>query len=91
MIDNRKLTDLVSVGPATAADFEDLGITEVGQLVDRDAGELFEQLQILKGKRLDPCCLDVFRAAIEQARDPKLPEKKKYWHYWSKVRKGQQK
>ena len=89
MTDKRKLTDLVSVGPAIAADFEDLGITEVGQLVDRDAGELYEELQRLKGKKMDPCVLDVFRAAIEQARDPKLPEKKKHWHYWSKVRKGQ--
>ena len=85
--DNRKLSDLTSVGPATVADFEDLGITEVDHLINRDARELFARLQRLKGQRVDPCCEDVFRAAIEQARDPSLPKQKRMWHYWSKQRK----
>jgi len=89
MTEERKLTDLVSVGPATAADFEDLGITEVEHLVDKDAEELFERLQRLKGRKVDLCCLDVFRAAIAQAQDPNLPEAKRHWPYWSKLRKGQ--
>jgi len=91
MNDNRKLIDLVSVGPATVEDFEDLGITEVSQLADKDAVELFEHLQKLKGTRVDPCCQDVFKAAIEQARDPKLTKEKCQWPYWSKVRKERSK
>ena len=87
MTDSRKLSDLVSVGPATLRDLEDLGITEVSHLIDRDAIELFDQLQEIKGQKLDRCCQDVFRAAIEQARDPELPKEKCQWHYWSKVRK----
>jgi len=87
--DNRKLKDLTSVGPATLADFEDLGITEVEQLIDKDASELFRSLQRLKGQKLDPCCEDVFRTAIEQARDPNLPKEKRQWPYWSKLRKRQ--
>jgi nucleotidyltransferase/DNA polymerase involved in DNA repair len=82
-----KLTDLVSVGPATLGDFDDLGITEIEHLVDKDARELFEQLQEIKGQKLDRCCEDVFRAAIEQAKDPNLTKEKRVWHYWSKVRK----
>ena len=89
MTDERKLIDLTSVGPATLADFEDLGITEVEHLIDKDARELFERLQRHKGQKLDPCCEDVYRAAIEQARDPDLPKQQRQWHYWSKVRKGQ--
>ncbi|MFH2048160.1 MAG: helix-hairpin-helix domain-containing protein [bacterium] len=89
MTDKRKLIDLVSVGPATLADFKELGITEVKQLKTADHRELFQRLQQLKGQKLDPCCKDVFRAAIEQARHPNLPEEKKNWYYWSKVRKGQ--
>lgn len=88
MTNNRKLIDLVSVGPATLADLEDLGITEVEHLIDKSADKLFEQLAKLKGERVDPCCHDVFRAAIEQARDPELPREKCQWPYWSKVRKG---
>ena len=89
MKDNRALSDLTSVGPATLVDFEDLGITEVEHLLKKDAGALYLQLQEIKGRKLDPCCEDVFQCAIEQARDPNLPEEKKQWHYWSKVRKQQ--
>ena len=88
MNEQRKLTDLVSVGPATLSDLEDLGITEVEHLIDKDARELYEQMQEIKGQRLDPCCEDVYRAAIEQAKDPDLPDEKRIWHYWSKVRKS---
>lgn len=90
MTDPRKLIDLVSVGPAILADFEDLGITEVEHLINQDAVELFDRLHEIKGlKYFDRCCEDVFRCAIEQARDPKLPKEKCQWHYWSKVRKGE--
>ncbi|HOP06273.1 MAG TPA: helix-hairpin-helix domain-containing protein [candidate division Zixibacteria bacterium] len=84
-----KLTNLVSVGPSIARDLEDLGITEVEQLIGRDAGELFEELQRLKGGPVDRCCEDVFRAAIAQAENPDLPDEQKKWWYWSRVRKGQ--
>ncbi|MCP4685933.1 MAG: mitomycin resistance protein [bacterium] len=87
MTNQRRLIDLVSVGPATLADLEDLGITEVEHLLDKDAHELWERLQEIKGTRVDPCCEDVFRTAIEQARDPNLPKEKRPWHYWSKERK----
>lgn len=87
MEDTRKLMDLVSVGPATVRDLEDLGITEVTHLIDKDATELYEELQELKGQRMDPCVEDVFQAAIAQARNPKLSKEKSQWWYWSKVRK----
>lgn len=89
MSDKRKLKDLISVGPATLADFEDLGITEVEHLLNKDAIELFQRLQQLKGQKLDPCCEDVFQAAIEQAQNPNLSREKSQWHYWSKLRKKQ--
>ena len=88
MADTRQLKDLVSVGPATLADFEQLGITNVGQLARQNADKLFTRLQYIKGEPLDPCCHDVFRAAIEQARDPNLPKEKCRWYYWSGVRKA---
>ena len=90
MSNERKLIDLVSVGPATLADFDDLGITEIEHLINQDAIELYDRLKEIKGlKYLDRCCEDVFRCAIEQARDPNLAPNKRQWHYWSKVRKGE--
>jgi hypothetical protein len=87
----RQLRDLYSVGPATVRDLKLLGITRVEQLVGKDARKLYERLGRLSGKRYDPCVLDVFSAAIAQARDPRLPEEKRRWWYWSRIRKSRSK
>ena len=88
MSSTRELLSLVSVGKATLADFHDLGINRVEQLVGQDARELFVRLGKLKGTKLDPCCKDVFSAAIAQAENPNLPHEQCQWHYWSRKRKS---
>jgi nucleotidyltransferase/DNA polymerase involved in DNA repair len=84
----RHLKDLVSVGPAIARDFELLGIHTVAQLARRNPEKLYEQLCIKTGQAQDICCLDVFRAAVAQAKDPNLPIEKRQWWYWSRQRKA---
>ncbi len=84
----RKLEELVSVGPAIRRDFEVLGIRTVAQLARQEPESLHRRLQRKTGQRLDPCVLDVFRAAVAQARDPNLPREKCQWWYWSRVRKA---
>lgn len=84
----RKLKDLVSVGPAFLKDFAMLGIETVEQLAKRDPEKLYLELCRKTGARQDPCVLDTFRAAVEQARDPNLPPEKCVWWYWSGVRKA---
>jgi hypothetical protein len=69
----RKLRDLVSVGPAITRDFELLGVKSVAQLAKRNPEKLYERLCRVTGKPQDICCLDVFRAAVAQARNPALP------------------
>jgi hypothetical protein len=85
----RSLRDLASVGPAIAKDFEMLGIRSVAQLSRRNPERLYEKLCQLTGQAQDICCLDVFRAAVAQARNPRLPEKQRRWWYWSRRRKAQ--
>lgn len=85
--DLRKLSDLVSVGPAALEDFKVLGIHSVRDLKKHDAITLFNELCMLTGKQHDPCVEDVFQAAIEQAKNPKLVGQKKNWFYWSDIRK----
>lgn len=85
----RKLIDLVSVGPRILDVFHAMGIFEVEQLVDADPDDLYQRIIEIKKMRVDPCVHDVFRTAIEQARDPNLPREKCDWFYWSKFRKGQ--
>jgi hypothetical protein len=85
--EKRRLRDLVSVGPAMERDFEKLGIRSVPHLAEQDPERLYEKLSGLTGQRQDPCVLDVFRAAVAQARDPRLPAEQCQWWYWSRRRK----
>jgi hypothetical protein len=85
----RRLEDLVSVGPAMMRDFELLGIRTVGQLARQKPESLYEKLCRVTGKSQDICCLDVFSAAVAQARDPHLPAEQRQWWYWSRKRKAQ--
>ncbi len=87
-MDQRKLSDLVSVGPALLRDFHLLGINTVAQLARRDPERLYRELCRRTGQRQDICVLDVFQAAVAQARNPKLPLEQCRWWYWSRQRKA---
>lgn len=84
----RKLEDLVSVGPSIRRNLESLGVRTVAELARRDPQKLYDDLCRKTRTRQDPCVLDVFRAAVAQARDPKLPLEQCRWWYWSRVRKA---
>ena len=87
-VKERGLRDLISVGPAIAGDFELLGVRTVSQLSRSNPERLYEKLNRITGKPQDICCLDVFRAAVAQARDPFLPVEQCQWWYWSRRRKA---
>lgn len=84
----RQLADLVSIGPVMLRDFERLGIRSVTQLARRNPHRLYEELVRATGQPQDICCLDVFCAAVAQARNPRLPAKQRQWWYWSRRRKA---
>ena len=84
----RRLQDLISVGPAIVRDFQILGVRSVSALARRNPEKLYEKLCQLTGQAQDICCLDVFRAAVEQARNPRLPAEQCQWWYWSRQRKA---
>ena len=84
----RRLQDLTSVGPATMRDFRTIGIRTVDQLAEKKPRQLYRKLCQLKGQPQDMCCLDVFAAAVAQARNPQLPVEQCQWWYWTKKRKA---
>jgi len=84
--ETQKLQDLISVGPAILRDFELLGIDTVAQLAKADPRQMYRRLCEITGERQDICCLDVFQAAVAQARNPRLPAEKCLWWYWSRTR-----
>ena len=83
----RHLADLISVGPAMLRDFDMLGIHSVAELAKQEPQKMYERLNQKTGQRQDPCVLDVFSAAVAQARNPRLPAEQCQWWYWSKKRK----
>ena len=84
----RRLMDLGSVGPAMVRDFELLRIHTIAQLARRNPEKMYERLCAKTGQAQDICCLDVFRAAVAQAKNPDLPFEKRQWWYWSRQRKA---
>jgi Pathogenicity locus len=84
----RSLQDLISVGPAMLGDFALLGIRSVFQLAQQDPSKLYARLARVTGARQDPCVLDVFQAAVAQARNPRLSAQKCQWWYWRRKRKS---
>jgi len=68
-------------------DFENIGVRSVSELARRNPERLYESLCRLAPQRQDICCLDVFRAAVAQAKDAQLPADQCQWWYWSRNRK----
>lgn len=88
---DRRLEDLISVGPAMLRDFELLGVRSIPQLARANPKTLYEKLCRATGQHQDVCCLDVFTAAVAQARNPRLPAEQCQWWYWSRRRKAAEK
>jgi nucleotidyltransferase/DNA polymerase involved in DNA repair len=86
--DARKLDDLISIGPAMLRDFEILGVRSVAQLAKQDPEKMYEKLGRVARQHQDICVLDTFRAAVAQARNPRLPVEQCQWWWWSEKRKG---
>jgi nucleotidyltransferase/DNA polymerase involved in DNA repair len=87
LVQERRLSDLVSIGPAMLRDFELLGIRSVQQLARQNPVSLYRKLCRITGQKIDICCQDVFHAAVAQARNPLLPAEQCQWWYWSRQRK----
>ena len=87
----RVLADLISVGPAMLRDFQILGVRTMAQLARQTPERLYRKLCRVAPQHQDICCLDVFQAAVAQARNPRLPVEQCQWWYWSKVRKQRSK
>jgi hypothetical protein len=83
----RQLADLISIGAAMLRDFELLKIRSVEQLARQNPRKLYEKLGRVAGQHQDICVLDVFCAAVAQARNPRLEVNKCQWWYWSRKRK----
>jgi hypothetical protein len=73
-----KLEELPNVGPAVAADFKLLGVSNPQDLIGRDPYALYDELCRVTKQRHDPCLLDTFIAAVRfMGGEPAKP----WWAY----------
>jgi predicted GIY-YIG superfamily endonuclease len=73
-----RLQDIPNVGPAVAADLQQVGIPSPAGLPGRDPYALYDELCRITGRRHDPCLLDTFIAAVRYMEGaPKRP----WWMY----------
>jgi hypothetical protein len=61
----KTLTDLPNVGAAMARTLRTIGIETPGQLVGRDPVELYGALCEKRGRRQDPCVLDMLMSVTD--------------------------
>ena len=60
----KELEDLPNVGKAIAADLRTIGIRLPDQLRGQDPVVMYKKLTLEKGRRQDPCVLDVFMSVV---------------------------
>ena len=63
-------------------------LEKLAQLAQRNPEKMYEKLCHVTGQPQDICCLDVFRAAVAQAKNPNLPIELRLWWHWSRKRKA---
>lgn len=78
----KELQTIPGVGPAISKDLYNLGIRSVADLKGKNPEELYEQLCIYQGRRVDRCMLYVLRCAVYYASEESPePEKLKWWNW----------
>ncbi len=78
----KELQTIPGVGPAISKDLYNLGIRSVADLKGKNPEELYEQLCIYQGRKVDRCMLYVFRCAVYYASEESPePEKLKWWNW----------
>ena len=81
----KKLEDLPNVGKAIAADLRAIGIQLPDQLRGQDPVVMYKKLNLEKGRRQDPCVLDVFMSVVSFIEGgPALP----WWAFTEERKKG---
>jgi hypothetical protein len=69
-----------NVGPRTADDLWQLGVRSIAELKGADPQKMYDRLCKLRGVRIDPCQLYVFRSVVYYAsRMTHKPELLKWW------------
>ncbi len=78
----KQLQTIPGIGPKISLDLVALGIHHPRELKHRVAEDLYEQLCLLKGHRVDRCVLYVFRCAVYFVSTPDPDPRLLLWWNW---------
>jgi len=85
------LQRIPGIGPSMEQDLIDLGFQEMADLRDQDPQKMYRDLSELRGVRMDPCVLYVFRCAVyfcsNEMHDPELL---KWWNWKGREIQGRE-
>ena len=76
------LHHIPSVGASIAEDLWNLGVHSIADLAGRDPQDLYDQLCVRTGMRVDRCVLYVFRCAVYFASTPNPDPNLLQWWRW---------
>jgi len=80
--DKSELCTIPGVGRSIVKDLYDMGYICVSDLAGCSAEKMYEDLQNLRGTKIDRCVLYVFRCAVYFASNKQPdPEKLKWWNW----------
>ncbi len=80
-----ELMNIPGVGKIIAQDLAELGIKRISDLKRKNPEKLYERFCGMKGTRIDPCLLYVFRCAVYYASNTEHdPELLKWWNWKDK-------
>jgi hypothetical protein len=84
----KEFQTIPNVGPRTAEDLWQLGIRSTADLKGADPEKMYARLCALKGVRIDPCQLYVFRSVVYfVSRKTHEPDLLKWWNWKDKTSK----
>jgi hypothetical protein len=79
---SQDLQRIPGIGPRLAVMLQEVGIQNIADLRGRSPEKLYAKLNVVRGKREDPCVLYNFRCAVYFATEPNPePERLKWWNW----------
>lgn len=89
------LQELPGVGPSIAEDLRQIGFREPADLNGANPRRMYDDLCEIRGERMDPCVLYVFRCAVYAAMPgEKEPELAKWWNWkdreWNEAQRARE-
>jgi nucleotidyltransferase/DNA polymerase involved in DNA repair len=82
MVRSERLDSIPGIGPKIAKLLNDVGISRVIDLKQRDPERLYHRLQKVKRRHIDRCVLYTFRCAVYYASNTRHDASKLKWWNW---------